>query len=71
MATDPLAHPLNSIVNDINAIRARLTVGPKPSRNISLAITKLDEARLWVQEEIAADVISRMAADARKAAKHG
>lgn len=41
----------DQIINSIGALRTHLANGVKPSREVSIAITKLDEAMLWLGVE--------------------
>ena len=44
---------MNTIRDEIDAVRHHLSRMCEPSRELSLALTKLDEARLWAHEAIA------------------
>lgn len=44
---------MTKLREDIDAVRADLIAMCEPSRELSLALTKLDEARMWGQEAIA------------------
>lgn len=44
---------MTKLRDDIEAVKLDLAQMCNPSRELSIAITKLDEARLWGQEAIA------------------
>ncbi len=44
---------METLRREIDALKHDLTLMCEPSRELSLALTKLDEARLWGQEAIA------------------
>lgn len=49
---------INSLRDAIEHVKADLSRMCEPSRELSLALTKLDEARLWGMEAIAAPAYS-------------
>lgn len=52
MGDHDLFDRLNTIRDEIDALKFHLSRMCEPSRELSLALTKLDEARLWAHEAI-------------------
>lgn len=49
---------MSKLRDDIDAVRDDMIAMCEPSRELSLALTKLDEARMWGQEAIAVKAYS-------------
>lgn len=50
---------INTIRREVDKLKHDLALMCEPSRELSLAITKLDEARLWAMEAIAIRATTR------------